>query len=65
MTLQMKCSYRCLKSIDQSLASWGHFMEKTKNMLRKFHSCTLNAVRRDANLAARCLARRHTVNVDG
>ena len=43
----------------------GHFMEKTKNMLRKFHSCTLNAVRRDANLAARCLARRHTVNVDG
>ena len=40
-------------------------MEKTKNMLRKFHSCTLNAVRRDANLAARCLARRHTVNVDG
>ena len=60
----MKCSYGYLRSTDQS-ASWGHFMEKTKNMLRKFHSCTLNAVRRDANLAARCLARRHTVNVDG
>lgn len=60
----MKCLYGYLRSTDQPLASWGHFMEKTKNMLRKFHSCTLNAVRRDANLAARCLAR-HTVNVDG